>query len=298
MSSHDLASSHKLTQEQVDLVKRTIARGATDDELALFLYYARRTGLDPLSRQIHFVRRWDADLGREVGTIQTGIDGLRLIAARTGLYRPDPEAPRYAFKEDGTPQSARVRVHVYHPETQAWYPVEAEAFYEEYVQRKRDGIPTRAWARMPKLMLAKCAEALALRKAFPAELSGIYAHEEMGTETSDPRPLMARTNVVGHPAGLPECLTERATTPQRKRMHMLWKGRHKLPVESFRRWLEHRYRVTSTGDLSDDQATEVIEFLTTVSTADIVRQLASVSRTGTGEIPAEGPRENTGGTNP
>ena len=56
--------------------------------------------------------------------------------------------------------------------------------------------------------------------------------------------------------------------------------------------------MTSTRDLSDDQATEVIEFLTTVSTADIVRQLASVSRTGTGEIPAEGPSENTGATNP
>ena len=86
--------------------------------------------------------------------------------------------------------------------------------------------------------------------------------------------------------------------PQRKKMHTRWKGRHKLPEESFRRWLQDRYYVTSTGDLSDDQAAEVIGFLTTALTADIVGQLASISKDVSQEIPAPAPCENTGGNNP
>lgn len=176
-------------QEQIDLVRRTIAKGATDDELQMFLYQAKRTGLDPLSGQIHFVKRWDSAQEREVGRIQIGIDGFRLIASRTNRYRPDDEAPRFTFNEKtGTLVSAKVRVYI--KQATDWYPVETEAFYEEYVQRRKDGTATAMWRRMPRMMLAKCAEALALRKAFPAELSGVYAAEEFGdtTEAHDGTP--------------------------------------------------------------------------------------------------------------
>ena len=167
------------TKEQTDLIKQTVAKGATDDELKLFLYVCKRTGLDPLIRQIHAVKRWSSQEQRETMAIQTGIDGYRLIAERTGKYAPGKE-PAYV-ERDGKLYSATAFVKKVVDGT--WHEVGATAIYEEYVQRKKDGGPTSFWQRMPYLMLAKCAEALALRRAFPAEMSGIYTHEEMGSET-------------------------------------------------------------------------------------------------------------------
>lgn len=181
-----------LNPEQIELVKRTVAKGATNDELALFLYTASRTGLDPLTRQIHFIKRrnWSkaANGGKggyiEVGTTQTGIDGYRVVAARNGLAGIDDAI--YDSEEAINPKKASVTVYRLVAGTRA--PFTATARWTEYVATDRDGNPTAMWKKMPYLMLAKVAEALALRKAFPNDLSGLYTDEEMNQADSKMSP--------------------------------------------------------------------------------------------------------------
>lgn len=169
-------SEMEISRDQIDLIKRTVAKNATDDEFQLFLYTAKRMGLDPLAKQIHAVKRWSNADNREVMSIQTGIDGYRLIADRTGNYAPG-KANSYEYDENGKVISATAYAMKF--VRGAWMETSATAHMSEYAQTKKDGSFTAMWASKPHIMLGKCAEALALRRAFPAELSGVYTDDEM-----------------------------------------------------------------------------------------------------------------------
>ncbi|MBL8030347.1 MAG: phage recombination protein Bet [Candidatus Doudnabacteria bacterium] len=164
----DLSPPKKtLTQQQLELIRNTVAKGATPDELKLFLIVANRAGLDPFTRQIHFVKRG----GR--ATVQTGIDGYRAIAERSGSLAGIEDA-LYDAEDQVHPNKATVTV--YRMVSGQRVPFSASARWDEYVPQSGQDF---MWRKMPYFMLGKVAEALALRKAFPNDLSGLYIHEEM-----------------------------------------------------------------------------------------------------------------------
>lgn len=158
------------TRDQIDTIKQTVARGANDAQLALFLQVCKSRNLDPFTKQVYYTPQG----------IIVSIDGLRSIAERTGCYAPGPT--RYEL--DGDKSLVAAYVTVKKLVAGQWFDIEESAFYEEY----RGSSPI--WKKMPRVMLAKCAEARALRRAFSSDLSGLYAAEEMDQAQRDERPVV------------------------------------------------------------------------------------------------------------
>ena len=173
----------KFNDDQVSLIKNTIAKDATDNELQLFLHQCKRTGLDPLTRQIYFMKR-----GGKV-TIQTSIDGFRVIAERSGDYAGQDE-PVFedVLDAEGKKKDKKCRVTVYRFRGDTRYPAAVGvAYWSEYCPQQGQDF---MWKKMPHTMLAKVAEALALRKAYPQDLSGLYTNDEMNQADVTPAPVV------------------------------------------------------------------------------------------------------------
>lgn len=170
MSTELVASAAPpITTEQRSLIVNTIARDATPEELELFFYDCRRHGVHPLDKLIHFTKR----KGRY--TPITSIDLMRTRAAETGEMAGSDDAEFVETPDRPYPKEAKVVV--YRLTQGQRFPYSATARWDEYYPG--DGDPGFMWRKMPKGQLGKCAEALALRKAFPKQLSGLYAKEEM-----------------------------------------------------------------------------------------------------------------------
>lgn len=181
------------TADQIRMLKEVVCPGLTDAEVLLVEEAYRNWRLSPFTRQLHVTKRdkWDADEGRMVPgkvTIQVGIDGYRSRAEATGEYEGQGPAewcgPDGAWTDvwlDARPPAA-ARATVYR---RGRKPSVSVARYAAYVQTKKGGNPNGMWAKMGPEQLAKCAESLALRKAFPEQLSGVYTTDEMAQADSE-----------------------------------------------------------------------------------------------------------------
>lgn len=173
--------------KQVAALHQLGMKDAQPADLAVFFHQCQRTGLDPFARQIYMIERWTKDGPKQ--TIQTGIDGFRLIARRaTDRNRGtlSISQPYFAGRDgvwrdfwpfDEPPVAAKVMV----KRDGGEFP--AVAMFREYAGTTKSGQLTRMWAEKPAVMIGKCAEALALRKAFPLDLSGLYTADEIPHDT-------------------------------------------------------------------------------------------------------------------
>lgn len=180
----------RLRPEEVDLLKKTVAKGTTDDEFLYFMTVCRKHRIDPFTKQIYCVV-WPTDNGRshEVVIIM-GIGGYRMTAARDHKDFGGTSKATFTYQETvlKTPAGRRI------PESacvkalrKGGEPSEAECYWEEFAPTDLKAKRSDFWNRMPKHMLAKCAEALAIRKAFP-DLSDIYTEEEVSARLADLTP--------------------------------------------------------------------------------------------------------------
>lgn len=165
MNDTALTVTDRMSDADIALIKQTVAKGATDSELKLFLYRAKKMGLDPLKmNQIYFVK-----YGQNPGTIVIGLDGFRSIAAKTGKH----VGTKRGVIRDDSGKCVGAWCEVYRSDWKE--PAREEVSLHEYDTGKA------MWARMKETMIKKVAEVAALRMAFPDDLGGVFADEELDT---------------------------------------------------------------------------------------------------------------------
>lgn len=187
---------------QLATIKRTVAADTNQDEFDLFIGYAASKGLDPFSKQIIAVVYSKDNPEKRKMTIIVTQDGQRVLASRCRDYRPAETEPEFAYKAElKSPTNPlgieKVTVTLFKQDSAGtWHPIKGWAFWDEYApareewaydaeERKRKPTgkmildPSGNWAKMPRVMLAKCATMVALRSGWPETFSGAYAEEEM-----------------------------------------------------------------------------------------------------------------------
>lgn len=189
--------SVRFSPEQKRIILDTCCGGAPEHEAKALVAIAEARGLNPILGECYFVKRWDGEARREKWSVQASIDSFRIKAEQTGLYAGQDE-PEYEYDANGQVTLARVRVW-----RKDWpRPAVGVARWSEYAQTTKEGKPTKFWRQMPHNQLAKCAEALALRKAFPAVLSKVYTAEEMA-QADNEAPCVAQIEAPRQPPALP-----------------------------------------------------------------------------------------------
>lgn len=202
-----MAQLATFTPNQLQTIKATVAKDTNSTEFDLFMEACRSYGLDPFRKQIHAVVYSKDNAEKRKMTIIVSRDGLRVLASRSGDYRPASEPAQILYDETlkgpTNPKgilSATVRLWKQDKRGE-WFPVIGEAYWDEFApiteewafsEEARARRPTGKktldasgnWAKMPLVMITKCAESQALRAGWPETFGGVYVEEEVERVTA------------------------------------------------------------------------------------------------------------------
>lgn len=270
MTSLSITPDQKgFTEPQIAVLRTMGADKATAADLAVFFHTCTATGLDPFRKQVYLIGRYDSRAGTTKFAAQTSIDGYRIVAARTGTLAGIEES----WETDANGRLVSATVVVRKVVSGIVCAFSAVAHWNEYVQTTKDGKPMGLWAKLPHRMLAKCAEANALRRAFPEALGGLYTAEEMPEPTEQPQPapssLEAPASVESpfdidipklEPTPQPSAPAKAITAAQVKRIHAI-KSKLGIEDETYRARLRRLYDVETSKDLTAEQAADLIKRL-------------------------------------
>lgn len=207
-----------LVEDQlIAVLESSIYPGASKDSISLAVSYCKATSLDVMQKPVHIVPMWDRKLGRMRDVIMPGIGLYRIQAARTGQFAgmTEPEfGPMVTEKIDGVkveyPEYCRVTAkRILANGVIAEFSV-IEYWIENYAiagGKEKSIAPNAMWAKRPRGQLAKCAQAQALRLAFP-ELGAANTAEEMeGRSLMEPEigPYSANAECTEHVALIEAC---------------------------------------------------------------------------------------------
>ena len=232
-----------LTPKHLDLIKTQIAKDATKQELDLFLMMAYRTRLDPLMRQLYFIK-----YGNNVSYV-TSIDGYRIVAHRTNEFAGVNE-PVYSYDKNEKLTHCSISVYKFVGGIKCAFT--AKVKFSEYNTGKN------MWSKIPETMIAKVAEAHALRKAFPQDLSGIYTTDEMDQAKRESEPQKKKV--------------ERISRSQARVITQLIEEKE-LEVDRVKAFVKKAYKCTSVGQMTKEQATHLIKRLEKMPTPEPVVDL-------------------------
>lgn len=138
-----------------------------------FIDFCRDKKLNPWCNQAYAKVEADLKTGLPKLIVMVGIEGLRLIAHRTGEYA-GIDAPVFSDERDGHFQ--KVSHTAYRLLDGRRMPFTAMIFRKDYYPG--EGVDL-MWEEMEHVCMDRCGEATVLRKTFPDELGGIYTPEEM-----------------------------------------------------------------------------------------------------------------------
>lgn len=182
-------------KELIDVLRNSLYPGAADQSIKLVIGYCRASGLDPMQKPVHIVPMWDRNTSAMRDVVMPGIGLYRVQAARSGDYAgvSEPEfGPDVTAKVGGVeityPSWCKVIVKRLMSNGSVAEFAATERWLENYAVKggkEKSVAPNAMWMRRPYAQLAKCAEAQALRKAFP-EISAQPTAEEMEGREFEP----------------------------------------------------------------------------------------------------------------